>query len=334
MKLNSYPFVSAMIVTRNEEEYIGKAVRSLLYQDYPPEAYELLIIDGESTDSTLSVINKEYEHYVNDVNIPVKLTIYKNEKRILATGWNIGIGESKGEYLVRIDGHAYADPDFISQNVKTILNVGAECVGGPIETVSNSKCGELIKKALSSPFGVGGAKFRYKKDSGYVDTVAYGMYKKQVFDELGLFDERLVRTQDNDFHRRMRDKGYKFYLNPAIKTHYYSRNSIKKLTKQQFQNGIWTMVNFKNRPGKMAIRHFIPLIFVLAVGACIVFSLLDKDWIFMLIALLFVYFLFGFYFAFKRSKDWNHRLLMPLIFFIIHFSYGLGSIRGIFKFIK
>lgn len=329
---NEKPFVSAMIVVRNEETRIEKCLDSLLNQDYPDDRYEIIIVDGESTDRTLDVVKEIYEQTKKEKSVP-DLRVVNNPKHILASGWNIGIKEARGEYVIRPDAHAYVESNFISKNVETMLSVGdAACVGGQMTTLSDTKTGEIIKEALSSPFGVGGSKFRYSKEPGYVDTVAYGLYKKSVFDEIGFFNEALVRTQDNDLHRRMRDAGMKFYLNPEIQSYYYSRDSYKKLVKQQFNNGKWTMINFLLRPGKMSIRHFIPLGFVLAVLITFIGGLFYHPVWWMTLAGVLLHLICGLYFATKRTKQFSHVVILPFVFLLMHLSYGFGSIYGFFAF--
>lgn len=325
------PFVSALIVVRNEENRIAKCLGSLLDQDYPAERYEIIIVDGESSDKTLEVINKTANSVKNGRAFP-EVRIVNNPKHILASGWNIGIKEAKGEYVVRPDAHAYVEPDFISRSVETMLSVGdASCVGGQMITLSDTKTGELIKEALSSPFGVGGSKFRYSKERGYVDTVAYGLYKKSVFDSIGYFNEALVRTQDNDLHRRMRDAGMKFYLDPQIRSYYYSRSTVKKLIRQQFNNGKWTMVNFLIRPGKMSVRHFVPLGFVMFLIASLIAGIFVHPVWWASLAVLLLHLLCGLFFACRRTKTFSHVIALPGLFLMIHTVYGIGSIAGFFS---
>lgn len=329
--MNKLPSVSALIVARNEEKRIGKCFASLLNQDYPSDRYEIIIIDGESTDRTLTIIESEKVKAQKEGAIP-EIRIVNNSKHILASGWNIGIKEAKGEYVIRPDAHAYVDKNFISKSVEVMLMVGdAACVGGQMTTLSDTKTGDIIKEALSSPFGVGGAKFRYQKTAGYVDTVAFGLYKKSVFEKIGYFNESLVRTQDNDLHRRMRDAGMKFYLDPEIHSYYYSRDSYRKLAKQQFNNGVWTMINFRLRPGKMSIRHFVPLAFVFAVVLTIIGGFVYQPIWWLTLAGIVFHLLCGFLFAFKRTKQFSHILILPFVFFMMHISYGCGSVVGFFK---
>lgn len=327
------PFITVIIVVRNEKKHIKKCFQSLLAQDYPHDRYEIIIVDGESDDGTIDIINNYWEEYLSTHKglANTTLKVLHNPKHILAAGWNIGIKFSNGEYVVRIDAHAFVDSDFLRKNIEVMLRIGnVECVGGPLNTLSETGKGEIIKEALSSPFGVGGAKFRYVKTAGYVDTIAYGLYRRNVFETVGYFNENLVRTQDNDLHRRMRDLGLKFYLDPEIHSYYYARNTTKELCRQQFLNGKWTMINFRSRPGNMSIRHFVPFLFDISIIVALILVLLD--WRFSVIApgLLAMHFICGTYFGVKRSNSADHRIKLPFIFLIIHLCYGFGSICGIF----
>lgn len=324
------PFVTTIIVVRNEEKSVIKCFKSLINQDYPYDRYEIVVVDGESEDNTLQAIKDEIELRIADnAEVPEVRIIY-NPKHILASGWNMGIRAGKGEYVVRIDAHAFVENDFIRRNVEVISRIkDASCVGGSVTTLSETSTGMIIKEALTSPFGVGGSRFRWSKKAGYVDTVGCGLYRRDVFEKIGFFNEKLIRTQDNDLHRRMRDRGMKFYLDPDIHVYYYSRDTYHKLAKQQFSNGKWTMINFLLRPGKMSVRHFIPLAFVLSVAITLLIEMLAHlGFVFTVLEILF-YLISGFAFATRQTGKASHKLILPFVFLLIHFSYGTGSIAGL-----
>lgn len=333
----STPYITTIVVAYNEEKYIKKCLESLLNQDYPKNMYEIIIVDGYSNDNTVQIIKKtinDYElnnsHENNDNLISSKL-IY-NDKKTLASGWNLAIKQSRGDYIVRIDAHAEVQSNFLMMNITTMMEIkDASCVGGKIKTVNINNNQSIVQHVLSSPYGIGNSKFRYSNKSEYVDTVPYGMYKKSVFDEIGLFNENLERTQDNDLHRRMKSKGMRFYLNTNIQSIYYSRDSIKKVLKQALNNGKWTMINFLSNPGKMSLRYFVPFSFLTLLIVLLFLSLSSIFFFYSFIALLILHLTLGFIFAALKTLNPIHIIKMQVCFLLIHLSYGIGSYLGIIK---
>lgn len=322
------PFVSALLVTRNEQDYIEIALMSYVNQDYPKDRYEIIVVDGGSTDKTLDIVEAIKEKYETD---EFKISIMNNPKHILASGWNIGIKAAKGEYVIRIDAHAKAYPDFIRKSVETMGNVDAACVGGKLITKTIQGNNETISKVLSSPFGVGNSSFRVSEKAGFVDTAVYGLYKKRIIDEVGFFNEKYARNQDLQMHSRIRKAGYKFYFNPDIRCEYYARNTVKKMIKQAFGNGKWNMVLLKEDRSGLSIRHLIPFAFVLFIIASTLLGFFYKPIWFFEIAVLILHLILGIIFGIKAKAKGIEIIEMPLLFFLLHFSYGMGYISGIIK---
>lgn len=329
------PFISAMIVVRNEEKYIDKSLKSLLNQTYPQDRYEILVIDGESDDLTLSKAKEtELQHnYDSDKTKPrVPVRFLKNPKKLLAAGWNLGIIESKGDYVVRIDAHSYADKDFILKSVQTLQTMDdVTCVGGSMDTVAFTQMGKMIAKVLSSPFGVGNSKFRYSQTPQYVDTVAFGLYKKCIFNEVGLFDEKLRRNQDNDMHMRIRENGGKFYLNPEIKIAYYPRENISNMMKQAYNNGKWNIITFKKNPKTLSLRHLVPLFFVTGILCSLILGFFNTIFWQLLLGALTLYISLACVFAIISAEKIKEIIVLPILFLLLHLSYGIGSLVSILK---
>lgn len=327
----SLPFVSAMIVARNESAYIEKSLKSLIEQNYPKDKYEILLIDGNSDDDTVKIVKSiisEYKKTDNQLNI----RFLNNPKMILASGWNLGIREAKGEYVVRIDAHSFVENDFISKCVEAMLRVGdAVCVGGSMISDTINKKGKAISNVLSSPFGVGNSKFRYAKTAGYVDTVAYGLYKKSIFEKVGYFDESLRRNQDIDLHSRIKAIGGKFYLEPSIVVTYYARNTVKSMIKQGYQNGKWNILVFKKNPKALSIRHVIPLFFVIGLIGCLLLGFLSRWFWYLMISIICLHLILGIIFSIKKTKKLKQILEMPMLFLLLHLAYGIGSLSAIFS---
>lgn len=325
----NHPFVSALLVTRNEKDYIKISLMSFINQTYPKDKYEIIIIDGQSDDGTLDIIKSFQDKYSSDT---FQIRLLTNEKRILSSGWNIGIKAAKGEFVIRIDAHAKAQEDYIEKCVEELIeHEDATCVGGKI--ISQSLTGEedVISKVLSSPFGVGNSPFRVSNKAGYTDTVGYPMFRRSLFDEVGFFDETLVRNQDVDFLKRMRDSGGKCYFNPDLTCIYYTRNSLKKMLKQAFGNGRWNMVLLRRNHSVHSLRHLIPFFFVTFIVLDLIASLFFPPLLWLLLFVILLHLLLGLIFSFKRTKKLKEVIIMPFYFLMLHCAYGFGYYRGLFN---
>lgn len=322
------PFVSALIVMRNECNYIESAVMSFVNQTYPKDKYEIIVIDGGSNDGTLDIVNRIIQEYSTE---SFQIRIIDNPKRILASGWNLGIQAAKGEYVTRIDAHAEAAQDYIEKCVKTILEVDAACVGGKLDSLPLEGDDILVSKVLSSSFGVGNSSFRVSDNPGFADTAVYGLYRKSVFDEVGYFDERLVRNQDIDLHSRIRKAGYKFYFNPEIKSVYHTRSSVKKMVKQAYGNGKWNMVLVKKGASALSLRHLVPFFFVTYLALSLIGGFFWWPIWIICGGVLVLYFMLGFIAGRKKVNTFSDRLKMPFLFFLLHSSYGIGYYAGLAK---
>ena len=324
----NYPVVTALLVTRNEQAYIERALLSLINQDYPKDKYEIIIIDGESTDDTVTIVKKLIEQYKT---AEFDIRIIDNPKHILSSGWNLGLKAARGEYTVRIDAHGEASPDFIRKNVETMLSVSdAVCVGGRLTTKSLGGDNDTISKILSSPFGVGNSSFRVSDKPGYADTAVYGLYRKDIFEKVGYFNEKYVRNQDIELHSRIRAAGGKFYFNPNISCVYYSRNTVKKMVKQAYGNGKWNMVLLKNQNSALRLRHLIPFAFVIYLVLSAVLGFVHWGVWLLAAGVLLLHLSLGFLAALQKTRNAAEILKMPFLFLLLHLSYGTGYLAGIF----
>ena len=323
--------VSFLIVVRNEQEYIEQCLRSILNQIFEPELYEIIVVDGMSTDRTREIV----EQLINE-HPARKIQLLDNPERTLATGWNLGIRKSKGKIIIRIDGHGSAPPDFISESVRALNeHPDAWCVGGPIETINTTYVGRAIATAMSSPVGVGNAMFRLGNYEGYVDTLAFGAYKRWVFDKIGLFDEGLLRNQDDELNLRLIINGGKIFMTPKIKSKYYSRTSLGKLWRQYFQYGFWRIRTLQKHKRAATLRQIVPLLFVSSLFVLAVGGIVSKIFWYILAATLLLYALALVYGSINvgRQAGWKYALLAPVVFAILHFGYGFGCLWGIVRFV-
>ena len=317
--------VSVVMPVYNEEKYIGKCVDSLLLQDYPVEKMEWIFVDGCSKDKTVEILKKYQEEY------PQLIKICNNPNKIVPYAMNIGIEASCGKYIVRLDAHADYARDYISKCIYYLENTDAENVGGVAQTKANGFMGNAIAKMLSSKFGVGNSHFRTNGASGYVDTVPFGAFKRDVFTKYGGYDERLVRNQDNEMNFRIRKNGGKIYLSNDIHLSYYCRDSIKGISSMARKNGMWNVITMKLCPGSMGVRHFIPFAFVLSLISLGILSIFSKVFAILLAAELSLYLLLDVLFSIKQAKTVKEFFALLILFPIFHIAYGIGSMIGITK---
>ena len=317
--------VSVVMPVYNEEKYIEKCIESLLLQDYPKDDMEWIFVDGQSKDKTVALIEGYRERY------PELIKVYTNPDKIVPYAMNIGIKNSSGKYIVRLDAHADYAEDYISKCVYYLDNTDAENVGGVAETKSHGTVGGAIAKMLSSKFGVGNSQFRTNGESGYVDTVPFGAFRREVFSKYGGYDERLVRNQDNEMNYRIRKNGGKIYLSNDIKLSYYCRDTVSGITKMADKNGMWNIITMKLCPGSMGVRHFVPFAFVVSVPLLILLGFLHPIFFYGLFAELALYLALDLFFSIKAAASFKEFLLLIPMFPLFHIAYGFGSVKGIFK---
>lgn len=319
--------VSVVIPCRNEEKYIGKCIESFLKQSYPMELLTIIVADGMSTDKTRDIINDIKNKHHN-------IILLDNEGLSAPKGMNLGIKETESEIVIIFGAHAYADENFVIENVKALENKEVGCAGGVITTINDSLKGAAIAEAMSCPFGVGNALFRFAEKESFVDTVAFGAYRRALLDEIGIFDEQLVRNQDDELNFRVEKSGAKILLSPKIKSTYFGRGDFGKLWRQYYQYGFWKVRVIQKHKRPASIRHLIPLMFVLFLsvgGVLSIFSTLIRS---LYLIILGLYLSLDIVFSTKISfvKNIKYFIYLVITFPLLHTSYGLGFILGIFNF--
>ena len=252
-------YVSIIIPLRNEEPYIKCCLQSLAKQDYPKDHYEILLIDGNSTDATLGKISG-----FKIANKELNIKLLNNPRLSAPAGLNIGIKAARYEIIIRMDAHAFYASDYISSCINVMEETGAANVGGHMRALppQGGVFAYASMLANDSPFGLGGGKFHDPNYEGYVDTVWLGCYRRTIFDEVGLYDERRPRNHDIDMNARLRNNGYKIYLSSKIKVWYYPRSTFTALWRQRWGDGYEITHFMFDNPSAPSLRHFIPLIFV------------------------------------------------------------------------
>jgi succinoglycan biosynthesis protein ExoA len=322
------PGVSILVPCRNEKDSIAACIRSILSQYPPPGNFEVIVSDGMSDDGTLGVLQQLAKE-------DSRLRIIPNPARIVSTGLNLAIGVAKGNVIIRMDAHTTYAKDYVQQCVQVLKETGADNVGGPARTLSFGYCSSAICAAYHSPFSVGGAKFHNLEYEGYADTVPYGCWGKNVFEKIGLFDEELVRNQDDEFNLRMTRHGGTIWQSPRIRSWYRPRGSLRSLFRQYMQYGYWKVRVIQKHKLPASIRHIIPGSFVLAVALLPVLSLMWAPALWVWVGLLGMYGCVNILasVATARREGWRLLWLLPCVFACYHFSYGYGFLRGVWDFL-
>ncbi len=309
--------ITVLCPTYNEAEYIEKVLKFFI--NAKPADKELLIIDGGSNDGTKEIVNDWTNKYSN-------IRLLENKNKYVPFALNIGIKKSNGDLIIRLDAHAEYAEDYFEQIIKTFNDTGADIVGGPMNAVGKTNFQIAVAHVTSTVFGVGDSKIHKGKYKGESDHVYLGAWRRKLFDEIGYFDERLKRNQDDEFHYRARSLGKRIYLNPEIKSYYYPRSSLSKVIKQYFQYGLYKPVVLRKIKSEIKLRHLIPSLFSIYILS-LPLAFLSKFYLLPL----FAYFFIDIYFSIRAKRNIRIVINSLLIYPVLHLSYGFGFLSGLFK---
>ncbi len=244
------PFVSVVLPVLNEERHIEACLRSVLAQDYPRDRYEVIVADGGSSDRTREIVAATAAE-------DPRLRLIDNPGRMQAAGLNRAILASAGDVIARQDGHAEWAPDHLSRSVELLLSSGADNVGGRQEAVGDGESGRAIACAMRSPFGVGGARFRYSDREEEMPTVFLGTFRRSAFERVGLFDEAYPPHEDYELNERIRATGGRIVFSPGIRTRYHVRSGLGALGRQYYRYGRGKVRVARARPGVIRPYHLV-----------------------------------------------------------------------------
>ncbi len=320
--------LTVIIPTFNEASFIEQCLVSVAKNDYPKRFLEVFVVDGMSRDGTREIVRKYSRQYKY-------LKLLDNPQRFVPHALNIGIEQSSGEYIIRIDAHSKFPINYFSWLVEwheklQADNVGAGCVTDVIHKTGKANA---IKKVLSDPLGVGNSYFRTGVNKlTQVDTVPFGCYKKETFNKYGLFDERLIRNQDIEFNKRIIKGGGKIYLLPDLECTYYTDESYTRLAKKNYKNGLWNVLTayFTKSFSSLGLRHFIPLIFLLSLALPLPFLFVTPYVLLVTGLSLTSYLLVISIKSLLLSEKKTCFTHLFACFVVLHFSYGFGSFLGLF----
>jgi glycosyltransferase involved in cell wall biosynthesis len=337
------PYVSIIVPCRNEGRWIAPCLDSILANDYPHDRLEVLVVDGMSTDETRSIV----ERYASS---GARIQLLDNARQITPVALNIGIAAAQGAVILRMDAHVDYPADYIRTLVDLLQARQADNVGGVCLTRpgADTPMARAIAIGMSHPLGVGNSYFRIgSAEERWVDTVPFGCYRREVFDRIGLFDEDLVRNQDDEFNLRLIRSGGRILLTPRVTCRYFTRDSLGKLWRMYYQYGYFKPLVVRKVKGVMTVRQLVPLAFLLSLAGGLLVAVCGAGlakWLppqaslaafapFSVLLLAYLALLFACALGAAHRYGLSTALCMFAVLPAIHFSYGLGYLRGIRDFL-
>ena len=322
--------VAVIIPTLNEELYIASCLESIEAQTYPFDMMDILVVDGGSKDKTREIVDDFSSSHSN-------VRLLDNPDRIQAIAFNIGVKNSDAPYVIRLDAHVSYEEHYIERCIKhleTMPEVGD--VGGICETKVRRPgiLPESIAVLCQSKFGIGGAAFRVGASAGYVDTVPFGAFPRNVINEVGGMREDLARAEDNEYVSRIRRAGYKVYLDPDIISIYYARDTFAGIIQQMYANGKSIGQLFYVDRSAIGLRHFVPLAFVFGLLFCLCGAFIWFPIFYLLLTVIGLYSIVNILATCLECKKhgWKYIVVLPILFMSVHISYGIGTILGLIKY--
>jgi len=334
------PLISVVVPCRNERNNIVACVQSILEQKEPQGGYEVIVADGMSDDGTREIL-AQLER------IDSRLRVIDNPERATGCGMNAGIRNARGDYIAIMGAHSRYASDYLIRCLDLIVSKGADNVGGAVFAEGHSYVEKAISAAHHSGFSSGGSRWHAVKHDGRVDSVWGGFYRRDVFERIGLFDESLVRNQDDEFNLRLTKAGGRIWQSPLIRSWYRPRSSLRSLFQQYRQYGYWKVRVIKKHGQPASLRHLVPTAFVLSLIAAVVLGAVS--WGIGTIARLHTLTVIGQFSGIlfaavlgaylvvivlasvsaAARSDWRLIVLLPLAFACHHLGYGIGFLEGL-----
>ena len=322
------PQVSIVIPCRNERDHIETCLRSILAQLEPPGGMEILIADGMSDDGTRAIIGRIAEG-------DQRVRWIDNPRRITPTGLNLAIRAARGQIIIRMDAHSEYAPDYVKRCVEVLQQTGADNVGGPARIKAGGFVQRAVGAAHQSTFSTGGAAFHRPDYEGEVDTVFQGCWRKHKLLEVGLFDEELVRNQDDELNYRIKKGGGRLWQSTNIRCWYWPRASLIALFRQYLQYGFWKVRVIQKHKRPASLRHIMPVIFVLGLAMGWLTGFIYPPFWIAYAAAAATYGAVSVAFSARAAATagWDLFPILPAVFFVYHVGYGIGFAAGLIHFV-
>jgi glycosyltransferase involved in cell wall biosynthesis len=321
------PFVSIVVPCRNEEAYLAHCLDSILAGDYPRNRLEILVVNGNSGDRTSEILAGYAATHQGIVAL-------ENPGGTTPVALNIGIRAASGDIIVRMDAHVLYPPDYLRRLVAGLEESGADNVGGVLHTVpaEDTPTAKAIALGISHRFGVGNSHHRIgTRERREVDTVPFGCFRREVFERVGLFDEELIRNQDDEFNFRIITRGGRVLLLPDVSCRYFARRSFQQLARMYYQYGYFKPLVARKVGRVMTVRQLVPALLVAALlaSAALATWLSSARVVFALVAASYLSLVLVCSAAAMRTHGIRCGAVLAAVFPTLHFSYGAGFLLGI-----
>lgn len=319
--------MTVVMPVRNEAAYIETAVRSVLRAGAALDALEVIVVDGMSVDGTREAVARLAAEAPG-------VRLLDNPEGTVPYAMNRGVRAASHEVVVRVDGHAEVYPDFLEECLRALEeHPECACVGGRIENVDLGRVSEAISLAMGSSFGVGNARFRTGGEDGYVDTLAFGAYRKSDLLRVGLFDEELARNQDDELNFRLLKAGRLIWFTSRIRSRYFVRGSYAKLWRQYFQYGYWKVYVNRKHGTVTNLRQLAPPALVAWLALTLVVGAFWAPARWALLVTVVAYAAAACAAALARTRSPGAVLRTVAAFGVLHAAYGLGYLAGLRDFV-
>jgi succinoglycan biosynthesis protein ExoA len=313
-----WPAVSVVVPILNEERHLREAVHRILGQNYPG-LLEIVLALGPSTDRTDEVAA---ELVARDPRVKT----VRNPSGRTPSALNAAIRASRHPVVVRVDGHGLLAPGYIQTAVRLLEETGAANVGGIMAAEGVSDFQRAVAAAMTSVFGVGGARFHTGGEAGPAETVYLGVFRREVLERLGGYDESFIRAQDWELNHRIRAGGGLVWFSPQLSVTYRPRSTLRTLGKQYFYYGRWRRVVMRQHPGTANARYLAPPMTVIACLAGLA-AAPAVPWALILpvgygAGVVVVSVMIG------RGLPVRSRLALPAVLAAMHWSWGIGFLTS------
>jgi glycosyltransferase involved in cell wall biosynthesis len=328
IKAGALPFVTVVVPCRNEEKRIASCLESILANDYPKDRMEILVLDGMSEDGTREIVASYSERY------PM-VRLVDNPKKHIPVAMNVGIKAARGERILKMDAHSTYQPEHISKCVHYQDEYDAENAGGVWKMVpgADTAVAKAIVLGLGSRFGSGNAnvKIGVAKPT-WSDTAAFGCFKKELFDRIGLYDEKLLSSSDLDLNQRIQAAGGGILVVPDVVIYYAADANLCALGRHVFADGVWVSYVMKFGKKAWSWRHWVPGAFVLSLLAALALGAVNRSFLWLGLGVAGVYAVASLAVSLEiatRERDAHYAFLLPIVFAVRHFVHGLGTLFGL-----